>query len=352
MAQSILDQAKNTLAENFTNPAAKLGTHQFSLSECPNLEGKVAVITGGSEGIGYGVTYTLLRHNIKKLFILSVAEDVVKGAKDAIAQDKDLGPEAAEKTIWKQCDLGDWERVKDVAEEIKSSTDRLDILVNNAGRGIMTYQLTEYGVDRHMAVNHMGHVILTSHLLPLMKKTAESGDMVRIVNTASNLHESVPKDLKFESLEELNQDLGPNTLYGRSKLAAILYARYFNRKVTQAGHPNVLMNAIHPGIVSTKMSKEDIHEPFPLSGYLMSTALEPFKKSQFEGAISTVYAATTIKESGQYICPPAIPEPGSEKSRDDALADRLMSLTRKVVMEKTKRESADQGCPFDDLVLH
>lgn len=84
----------------------------------------------------------------------------------------------------------------------------------------------------------------------------------------------------------------------------------------------------------------------------MSAGLEPFKKNQFEGAVSTVYAATTLKDSGKYICPPAVPEPGSKMSQDDELADRLMELTRKTVMEKTKRKSADQGCPFDDLVLH
>lgn len=216
-------------------------------------------MTGGSEGIGYGVTYTLLKHNIAKLYIISTSEDVVKGAKEAIA--KDLGKEMADRTVWIQCDLSDWKQVKDVAEKIKSSTDRLDILVNNAGRGIMTYQLTNYGVDRHMAINHMAHVILTSHLLPLMKKTAETGAVVRISNQASNLHTATPSGTKFESLDELNQDLGPNMQYGRSKLAAILYARYFNRKVTQSGHPTVLMNATHPGFVSTKMSKEDIHEP-------------------------------------------------------------------------------------------
>lgn len=157
--------------------------------------------------------------------------------------------------------MGDWKRVKEVAEQIKNDTDRLDILVNNAARGIMTYQLTDYGVDRHMAVNHMGHVVLTSHLLPLIKQTAEKGDVVRIANQASNAHQATPSDCKFESLEELNTDLGPNGQYGRSKLAGILYARYFNRKVTQNGHPNVLMNATHPGFVSTKMSKEEIFEP-------------------------------------------------------------------------------------------
>jgi hypothetical protein len=84
----------------------------------------------------------------------------------------------------------------------------------------------------------------------------------------------------------------------------------------------------------------------------MSTGLEPFKKDQFEGAKSTIYAATLIESSGNYICPPAVPEPGSAASQDEKLQDDLMELTRKVVMEKTKRESADQGCPFDDLVLH
>lgn len=91
---------------------------------------------------------------------------------------------------------------------------------------------------------------------------------------------------------------------------------------------------------------------FPLGGYALSVGLDAFKKNQFEGAVSMVYAATTIKDSGMYICPPAVPEPGSEQSQDDELADRLMELTRKTVMEKTRKHSADQGCPFDDLVLH
>lgn len=220
----------------------------------------MAVVTGGSQGIGYGVTHTLLKNGIAKVFILSTTEEAVKGAKEAIA--KEMGQQYADRTVWKQCDLGDWHRTVEVAEEIKKETDRLDILVNNAGRGVMTYQLTDYGVDRHMAVNHMGHVALTSHLLPLLKETAKKGNVVRIVNQSSNLHEQTPKETRFDSLDELNTDLGAKAQYARSKLAAILYSRYFDRKVTQAGNPNVLMNASYPGFVSTKMSKEDIHEPF------------------------------------------------------------------------------------------
>ncbi|KAK9773023.1 putative Oxidoreductase bli-4 [Seiridium cardinale] len=329
-----METIKNTIGENFGGAAQKLSTHQFSLDDVPDLTGKVAVVTGGSEGIGYGCTYTLLKHNIAKVYVLSVSEEVVKGAKADIG--KGLGQEAANKTEWIQCDISDWPKVKDIAERIKNDNDRLDILINNAGRGIMTYELTDYGVDRHMALNHMGHVVLTSHLLPLLKKTAEQGNTVRISNQASNAHQATPSDTKFESLEELNQDLGPNGNYGRSKLAAILYARYFNRHVTQAGHPNVLMNSTHPGFVSSKMSKEDIHEPFPIGGYAMSVVMEPFKKDQWQGALPTMFCATYTDKSGEYICPPAVPEPGSKLAQDDALGDRLMELTRKVVMDKTK----------------
>ncbi|KAI1142009.1 NAD(P)-binding protein [Hypoxylon sp. FL0543] len=345
-----MDTIKNTIAENLGGKAHDIATHRFSLDQVPDLSGKIAVVTGGSEGVGYGCTHTLLKHNIAKVYILSVAEDVVKGAQGAIAEE--LGLEAAERTKWIQCDMSDWEKVKDVASEIKEENNRLDILINNAARGIMTYQLTDYGVDRHMAVNHIGHVILTSHLLPLMKQTAEKGNIVRISNQSSNAHHAAPSDTRFESLEELNRDLGPNAQYGRSKLASILYSRYFARKVTNDGYPTLLMNATHPGFVSSKMSKQDIFEPFPLGGYAMAYGIEPFKKDQFEGAVSSMFAATYTNNSGEYICPPAVPEPGSKFSQDEMLADRLMELTRKIVMEKTKHKSVDQRCPPDDLVLH
>jgi len=250
--------SQNTIAENFGGPASRLGSHQFQLDDCPDLSGKVAVVTGGSEGIGFGVTYTLLKHNIAKVYILSMSREVVEGAKDAIA--KELGQSKADRTVWMECDLSDWLRVKRIAEAIERDTDRLDILINNAGRGIMPAELTDYGVDRHMAVNHMGHAILTSYLLPLMKRTGEQGNVVRISNQASNLHTKAPSDTKFANLDEINAEVGLNEQYGRSKLAGILYARWFDRNVTKNGHPNVLMNATHPGFVSSKQSRTDIFE--------------------------------------------------------------------------------------------
>ncbi|KAL9029155.1 MAG: hypothetical protein Q9196_002569 [Gyalolechia fulgens] len=342
-----MEAIQKTVAQNLGGPAHKAVSEnqQFALEEVPSLTGKVAVITGGSEGIGYACSHTMLMHDIKKLFILSMSKEVVDGAVNAVKEE--MGQEAADKMVWLQCDLSDWKKVAETADKIANQTDRIDIMINNAGRGIMTYQTTDYGVDRHMALNHMGHVILNSHLLPIMKKTASEGNTVRIVALASNAHQATPSDCKFESLDELNQDLGPNGQYGRSKLASILYVRYLARHLTQA-HPNILANATHPGVVHTKMSKQDIHEPYPLGGYAMSVGMTPFKKDNFMGAVSTMFAATKTSNSGEYICPPAVAESGSSLSQDSELGERLMKLTRDLIKEKTYDDSAAKGCPFHD----
>lgn len=259
----------------------------------------------------------------------------------------ELGADKAKRTQWIQCDLTDWKATAEVANKIAKETDRLDILINNAGRGIMTHQLTPYGVDRHMALNHMGHVILTSHLLPLLKSTAQSGNTVRIAFQASNAHQGAPSGLKFDTVDEINKDYGANGQYGLSKLANILYVRYLNQHLTNA-HPRILVNATHPGFVRTKMSAEDIHEPFPLGGYAMSMGMAPFQKDQFEGALSILYAATVTEKSGEYICPPAVVEPGSSQSQDLTLGENLQKLTRELVEEKTRSDSSQKGCPFKD----
>lgn len=154
-----------------------------------------------------------------------------------------------------------------------------------------------------------------------------------------------PKDTKFESLEELNRELSPNPAYGRSKLAGILYAKYLTKHL-HATHPRILINASHPGFVKTRQSEEFIHEAYPLGGFGMSVLMAPFKKDQFEGALSTLYAATATDASGEYICPPAIVEKGSPLANDDALAEQLMKLTRETVAAKTRSESVNKGCPI------
>lgn len=95
------------------------------------------------------------------------------------------------------------------------------------------------------------------------------------------------------------------------------------------------------------MSVEDIYEPYPIAGAAVSTLLKPLKKDQWMGAVSIVFASTKVEESGLYVCPPAVPEPGSEMAQDEELGEQLMKLTREVVMEKTYRDGTEKCCPFE-----
>lgn len=146
-----MDAIKQTVAQNMGIGGAHEQVpedQRFDLKDTPDLKGKVAVVTGGSEGIGFAAVYTMLKNNLEKVFILSVSKEVMDEGLKRISED--LGEETAKKVTWLECDLSDWKKVKQTADEIAKKTDRIDILLNNAARGIMTYQLTDYGVDRHV----------------------------------------------------------------------------------------------------------------------------------------------------------------------------------------------------------
>ena len=81
----------------------------------------------------------------------------------------------------------------------------------------------------------------------------------------------------------------------------------------------------------------------------MSVGMKPLKKDQWQGCVSSVFAATKTEKSGEYICPPAVAESGTAASQDEELGEQLMKLTRELVREKTYEDSAAKGCPFADF---
>ena len=70
----------------------------------------------------------------------------------------------------------------------------------------------------------------------------------------------------------------------------MLYAKYLNKRLTSK-YPKILANSVHAGFVDTKMSAEDIHELHPVAGHAMSVGMKHFKKDQWQGCVSAVFAA-------------------------------------------------------------
>jgi WW domain-containing oxidoreductase len=204
------------------------------------------LVTGGSAGIGLGITSHILQHNPKKLLFLS---NKAEHAKDTKKHLKEYGDVSKVDCI--QCDLNDLKQVKSVAEKIRDQEPDLDVAIFNAGIGVGKYEVSQDGYDTHFQTNVLSQFLMLKILLPNLKKRAQTTHDARIVFQSSSMHDTKVNEVKFESIDEINTDIGPTPLYGRTKLALILLARKLDRDLNAAGTSGIFVNASHPGLVGT-----------------------------------------------------------------------------------------------------
>ncbi len=139
-------------------------------------------------------------------------------------------------------------------------------------------------------------MLLALTLLPNLQSTPNS----RLVLQSSDLHRAPLSKTTFTSLEEINTDLGPNSLYARTKLAQILFVRAIVRRMNnnepgfqapKATGPWI--NATHPGGVSTDQQDQAV-EAYGTKGLLGVKAVRPFLKDPVdEGCRPALFAATS-----------------------------------------------------------
>lgn len=211
------------------------------------LDGKVAVVTGGALGIGFEVSRALAHAGCKVVMVNRKEEQ----GNEAIAKIKEETPNAD--VSWKECDLGSLATIRNVFTEIREELDRLDFFVGSAGINTNKFDLDADGIDRHFGVNVLGHFYAVNQLWPLIRKTSKMPGVSppRIVFEASEMHRTAPSDVKFTSLEEINTDIGPTHLYGRTKLALILLAKFgLAEKVIKKNNDHIYALSVHPGAVS------------------------------------------------------------------------------------------------------
>ena len=303
--------------------------------EIPDLSGKTFIVTGGSAGIGYGICAHLLQHNLAKLYLLGNKEQHLSEAEEGLAK---FGDTSKIETI--QVDLQDLCQTDRVAKDLASRLTQLDGLVCNAGIGVGEYSETADGIDAHMQINVFSQHHLAMTLLPILQKTPNS----RLVLQSSEMHRLGTENEKFESLQEINRDIGATNLYCRTKLAQILLVRAFARRKAQgklglrAGEAPYI-NATHPGAVSTDQPSQAI-DAYGMMGKLGVKSVRPFMKDPVdEGCRSALFAATSedvVKEmiDGQYIVPDRKITDVSKKAKDEELQERCWKLTETVLREK------------------
>lgn len=207
----------------------------------PNLTGKLAVVTGASDGIGKVIATRLAAAGADVVMPVRTApkgEKAAAGIRSAVA-----GASVSTRVL----DLSSLDSVAAVAATLTTEGRPIDILINNAG--VMTppdRQTTSDGFELQWGTNHLGHFALTLGLLPLLR---EGG--ARVTHQTSIVARSKSGVINWD---DLNWDRSYDGMkaYAQSKIAVALFAREMDARSRREGW-GISSNFSHPGVSPTNL---------------------------------------------------------------------------------------------------
>jgi len=200
------------------------------------MKGKTIVATGATSGIGEVAVLALARMGARIVFI---ARDE-RRAEATLKKLETLAPRLGHARHL--ADLSLIAETRRVGQAIAEQEPRVDVLINNAGAMFSDRRVTPEGLEMTFALNHMAYFTLTATLTEKLAASAPA----RIVSTSSNAHQGARLD--FSDLQSAKRYSGFQ-VYGRSKLANILFTRELARRLAGTG---VTANCFHPGFVATR----------------------------------------------------------------------------------------------------
>lgn len=219
-----------------------------------SMAGTVAVVTGGSRGIGWETAKTLIARGCHVIVASSVANGPpMKQLREKLIRDlkKDSDPIKGKLDVW-HLDLTSMDSVKQFAKRFSESGLHLNVLINNAGLMYAPHKLTVDRYESHWAINYLSHCLLVALLLPHLERTgAKSATKSRIINVASSTH--FARNLSFD---DLNGDklYSPYHAYAQSKLAQIMFSYKLHQVMAASDkYNNVRVLALHPGVAKTEL---------------------------------------------------------------------------------------------------
>ena len=254
-----------------------------------DLNGKIAIVTGGYSGIGLETTREL---------VSSGAEVIIPAKRTDVAIKNLEGIVPKENVI--EMDLSDLNSVKNFTDGYKENFNRLDLLINNAG--IMACPETRIGNnwESQIAVNHFGHFLLTKELMDMMA----GNDGARFVSLSSSAHSLT--GILWDDIHFLDNPYDKWMAYGQSKTASSLIAIEFDRLMKDKG---VRGFSVHPGGIITPLQRHLQKEEMVALGWMKEDGsptelTKNFFKTTSQGASTTLWCATnpSLNNIGGVFC--------------------------------------------------
>lgn len=205
----------------------------------PDLTGRRAVVTGGSDGIGLHIARRLAAAGAE---VVLPVRNTEKGT--AAADHIRAGVPGARVSLQK-LDLSSLRSVQEMSAELRSAGDPIHILVNNAG--LMTppaRQVTADGFEVQFGTNHLGHVALVAGLLPLLR--SGRARVVSQISVAANRGAISWSDPNWE------RSYDGMAAYSQSKIAMGLFAVELGRRSDEEGW-GITSVLSHPGVAPTSL---------------------------------------------------------------------------------------------------
>jgi NAD(P)-dependent dehydrogenase (short-subunit alcohol dehydrogenase family) len=297
----------------------------WSIADIPAQNGKLAVVTGATGGLGYETALALARAGAEVLVTGRNAEKgraAIEGIKRAVPSTK---------VRFAMLDLASLASIRAFAASMLATGRPLDLLINNAGvMDLPTRRLTEDGFELQFGTNHLSHFALTGLLLPLLRKAQTP----RVVNVSSLAHRGGKID--FNNLQaERKYNSWP--AYQQSKLANLLFTFELQRRSDADGW-GLLSNAAHPGYARTELIPNG-----PGTGGLKGIGMKVLgsfmSHSAAAGALPTLFAATSpdAAPNGYYgpngfyeLKGPVAPAKVMPQANDKAVARRLWEVSEQL----------------------
>lgn len=280
------------------------------VTEGVDLSGRTVLVTGVASGLGQETMRVLAKRGATVVGLARTEEKVLAAARE-------VGVEA----VPVACDLSEPASVRAAVAAARDRAGELQSIVANAGIMALPQREVKHGVEMQLLTNHVGHFILVTGLLD---RLAKDGRVVVLSSAAHRMAPSYGVDLADPAMERGYQAW---SAYGRSKLANLLFARELARRLPSGQ----VANAVHPGVIHTRLARH----LGGLMNQLSATAGSAlFMKSVGEGAATQCWAAVNPAAAtitGEYLkdCNVAA---SSKLGQDLDLARKLWEQTEALVL--------------------